>query len=149
VRIRLESTETVTSVLLTKDAVSAVAPHCTISVPSKFEPVTVSVKVGLPAFMEFGLSALIVGACPAELVGAAKSSATAKYIAATNGWFRTPADSRCFRDGFGFSPLLLLVRLSIKGPKSEPGLSTLSGAGVEAPELVPARRCRRPPKHLD
>jgi hypothetical protein len=25
----------------------------------------------------------------------------------------------------------------------------LAGAGVEAPELVLARRCRRPPKHLD
>lgn len=144
VTIRLESTEAVTSVLLTSVVGRVVEPHWTTSDPSKFEPVTVSVKPALPAFTEGGLSWLIVGPCPAEFVGAAKSSATTKYIAATNGLFRAPADSRRFPDGFGFSPLLLLVRLSIKGPKNEPGLSTFAGAGVSAPEWVLTRRCSRP-----
>jgi hypothetical protein len=95
-----------------------VEPHWTISVPSKFEPVTVRVKVDPPAFAELGLSEVIVGACPAEFVGIAKSAATTRSSAVIIGGFCTQADSRRFPEGFGSSPLHLLVRLSIKGPKN-------------------------------
>ena len=128
----------------------AVEPHWTTSDPSKSEPVTVNVKEDPPAFAELGLRELIVGAtCPAEFVGIAKSAATTRSSAGIIGGFRRPAGWGWFPNGFGLSPLLLLVRLSIKGPINQPGLSNLSGAGDEAPELVLAHRCRRPPKNLD
>lgn len=82
VAIRPESTEAVTSVMLTKVVGRGDPPHCTTSNPSKFEPVTVRVKLVPPADAELGLRELIVGACPAEFVGAPKSTATTMNIAA-------------------------------------------------------------------
>jgi len=82
VAIRLESTEAVTSVMLTSVVGSGDPPHCTISDPSKFEPVTVRVKLVPPAVAALGLRELMVGACPAEFVGAPKSATTTMNIAA-------------------------------------------------------------------
>ena len=130
IAIRLESTDAVTTVSLTGVLGRADVPHSTTSLPSKLVPVTVSVKLDPPAVAEAGLRELIVGACPAAFVGTAKITAAATHNAAVRDWFRRPPDSRCFPDRCTFSLPLLLVRLDIKGPKSEPGLSTSSGAGV-------------------
>ena len=82
VTIRLESTWAVSCVAVPGVVGRVVAPQCTVSVPSKFEPVTVSVKLGPPAVAELGLIELIDGVCPEEFAGAAKSTATAKHTTA-------------------------------------------------------------------
>ena len=57
--------------------VSGVAPHITVEPPTKFTPVTVSVKGAPPATAEVGLSDVIAG--PLTVNGAAEEEAALEF----------------------------------------------------------------------
>ena len=65
VAICAAETDAVSLIELTSVVVSAVPPHCTVDVATKFVPPRISVKAGPPAVAEYGLSPEMVGTAPA------------------------------------------------------------------------------------
>jgi hypothetical protein len=78
VAIRSAVTVAVNCVPLTKFVANGEPFQSTTAVESNPVPLTVSVTCGPPAVVEDGSSEVIDSDCPAEFVGAAKSSATTK-----------------------------------------------------------------------